>query len=153
VNRLVVPVVFATALLGAPGADAGQPSPQTTVCGKSLRVPTKRACLRLDGRGQSAQIIVASLADPFEKRSRPRPAPFYSVTVRFPDPHRQRQWSFLYVPARGLVRNMASIGIIGPDSLMPYWRDAPLLVTVAFETLSKRLHPFPAPRRWSDVKR
>jgi hypothetical protein len=80
-------------------------------------------------------------------RSRPRPAPFYTVTVRGRD-HPEWDWSFLFVPSRGLIRFMAPVGIVTPGKRDVYWRMVPTNVTRAFEPLSKRIRPFPAPRRW-----
>jgi hypothetical protein len=141
-------LIAAAALLGASGANAKEPSFQTTVCGRSLSAPTKRACLRFGSRTETAQVLFVSSADAFEVRRRPRPAPFYTVTIRSRDANGRYEWSFLYVPSRDLMRNTAFVGLAGPDNRRPYWRTVPLLVTVAFETLSKKLRPFPAPRRW-----
>jgi len=132
-------------LLGASAASAKEP-PQTTVCGRSVRLPTDRMCLRLNWRDRAARLLVGSVGQPFQMRSRPRPAPFYTVTVRFPDS--RWDWWFLYVPTRGLIRQTTSVGIAGRGSRSVYWQTVPTNVQTAFDTLSKRLRPFPAPRRW-----
>jgi hypothetical protein len=84
--------------------------------------------------------------EPFALRSRPRPAPFYSVTFQFTE-GRRWNWSFLYVPSRGLMRVTTSVGTVSGARDI-YWRTAPKAVTEAFQALSKQLRPFPAPRRW-----
>jgi hypothetical protein len=146
VNRRTVIVALTTALLGASGADAKEP-PQTAVCGRSLGLPTERACLHLDWRDQIAGQLVGSIGEPFHMRSRPRPAPFYTVTFRYRE-DRRWNWSFLYVPSRGLIRQTTPVGMVNPGARSVYWRTVPSDVTRAFRTLSKRLGPFPAPRRW-----
>jgi hypothetical protein len=145
VNRLAIPVVLAAALLGTSAASAKEP-PQTAVCGRSLSLPTERACLHLKDRDELGYQL-ADMGEPFELRSRPRPAPFYTVTFRYRE-DRHWNWSFLYVPSRGLIRQTTSVGMVIPGTRDVYWRTAPTNVTRAFETLSKRLRPFPAPRRW-----
>jgi hypothetical protein len=148
VNRLAIPVALAGALLGTSAASAKEP-PQTTVCGRSLSMPTERACLHLNDLNDRDEIRyqLADSGEPFELRSRPRPAPFYTVTFRYREDRRWNWW-FLYVPSRGLIRQTTSVGMVTPGSRDTYWRTAPTNVTRAFETLSKRFRPFPAPRRW-----
>jgi hypothetical protein len=136
----------AAALLGTSAASAKEP-PQTTVCGRSLTLPTERACLHLDWRDQIAQQLVGSIGEPFHLRSRPRPAAFYTVTVRYRE-DRRWNWSFLYVPSRGLIRQTTPVGMVSRATRSVYWRTVPTNVTRAFATLSKRLRPFPAPRGW-----
>jgi hypothetical protein len=84
--------------------------------------------------------------EPFALRSRPRPAPFYTVTFQFTE-RRRWNWSFLYVPSRRLMRVTTSVGTV-TDARDVYWRTAPATVAEAFEVLSKQLRSFPAPRRW-----
>jgi hypothetical protein len=146
VNRLAISALLAAALLGASAASAKEP-PQTAVCGRSASLPTERACLNLDWRNQIAQLLVGSIGEPFHMRSRPQPAPFYSVTVRNRDRH-EWDWSFLYVPSRGLIRFTSPVGMVNPGTRSIYWRTVPTNVTRAFEKLSKRLRPLSAPRRW-----
>jgi hypothetical protein len=100
VNRIAITVVLAAVMLGASAANAKEP-PQTAVCGRSIvglsNLPTERACLKLSDRDE----VVYQLLDqgePFALRSRPRPAPFYSVTFQFTE-GRRWNWSFLYVPS------------------------------------------------------
>jgi hypothetical protein len=145
-NRFAIPVVVGAALLGASGAGAKE-GPQTAACGTSRSAPRAPACLHLDGRDQIAQQLNASIGEPFHLRSRPRPAPFYIVTVRYRRDSRW-SWSFLYVPSRALIRQTTSVGMVHPGTRDVYWRTAPTSVTRAFKTLSKRLRPFPTPRRW-----
>jgi hypothetical protein len=145
VNGLAIPVVLAAALLGASAAGAKEP-PQTAVCGRSLSLPAERACLHLDDRDQLGYLL-ADMGEPFAMRSRPRPAPFYTVTFRYRE-DRRWNWSFLYVPSRGLIRQTTPVGMVRPGRRDTYWRTVPTNVTRALETLSKRLRPFPAPRRW-----
>jgi hypothetical protein len=149
VNRLAIVVAIGAAvLLGASAVSAKEP-PQTTVCGRSLSAPTERTCLHLGWGDQSAQQLVGSSGEPFHMRSRPRPAPFYTVVVLYRENgHWNWDWSFLYVPSRGLIRQTTSVGMVTPGRRSVYWRTVPTNVTRAFETLSKRLRPFPAPRRW-----
>jgi hypothetical protein len=146
VNRLAIPVVLAVALLGTSAASAKEP-PQTAVCGRSLSLPTERACLHLDWGNQTASLLAGSIGEPFHMRSRPRPAPFYTVTFRYRE-DRRWNWSFLYVPSRGLIRQTTPVGMVMPHRRDVYWRTVPTNVTTAFEMLSKRLRPFPAPRGW-----
>jgi hypothetical protein len=80
-------------------------------------------------------------------RSRPRPAPFYTVTFRYRENSRWN-WSFLYVPSRGLIRQTTPVGMVKPGVRSVYWRTVPTNVTRAFEALDKRLRPFPALQRW-----
>jgi hypothetical protein len=148
VNRIAITVVLAAVMLGASAANAKEP-PQTAVCGRSIvglsNLPTERACLKLSDRDE----VVYQLLDqgePFALRSRPRPAPFYSVTFQFTE-GRRWNWSFLYVPSRGLMRVTTSVGTVSGARDI-YWRTAPKAVTEAFQALSKQLRPFPAPRRW-----
>jgi hypothetical protein len=147
-NGIAIPVVLAAVLLGASAASAKEP-PQTAVSGRSIvglsDLPTERACLKLSDRDE----VVYQLLDqgePFALRSRPRPAPFYTVTFRFTE-GRRWNWSFLYVPSRRLMRVTTSVGTV-TDARDVYWRTAPATVAEAFEVLSKQLRPFPAPRRW-----
>jgi hypothetical protein len=110
------------------------------VCGKSLDLATQRACLVIpDSNPLVSQLLGQS--EPFSLAARPRPAPFYRVAFRFLGGSRWN-WSYLYVPSRGMIRVTTSGG------LSVYWRTAPTRVTKAFETLSKLLRPFHAPRRW-----
>jgi hypothetical protein len=139
-------VALTTALLGASAASAKEP-PQTAICGRSLSLPTERACLHLDWGDQIAHLLVGSIGEPFHMRSRPRPAPFYAVTFRYREDSRWN-WSFLYVPARDVIRQTTPVGMINTGTRSVYWRTVPSDVTRAFETLSKRLRPFAAPRRW-----
>jgi hypothetical protein len=148
VKRFAITIALAAVLLGAPTANAKEP-PQTAVCGRSIvglsSLPTERACLKLSDRDE----VVYQLLDqgePFALRSRPRPAPFYTVTFQFRE-GRRWNWSFLYVPSRGLMRVTTSVGTV-TDARDVYWRTAPATVVEAFEALSKQLRPFPAPRRW-----
>jgi hypothetical protein len=84
VNRIDITVVLAAVMLGASAANAKEP-PQTAVCDRSIglsNLPTERACLKLSDRDE----VVYQLLDqgePFALRSRPRPAPFYTVTFQF----------------------------------------------------------------------
>ena len=141
-NRLaIVFALGAAALLGASAASAKGPS-QTAVCGKSLDLPTSRACLVIPDSNELVYQLLDQ-SESFSLAGRPRPAPFYKVAFRVPEPGGSRwNWSYLYVPSRGLIRVTTSGG------LSTYWRSAPTTVTQAFETLSKRLRPFSAPRRW-----
>ncbi len=145
-NRLAITFVLAAAPLGTSVAGAKEP-PQTEVCGRSLSLPTERVCLRLDSRDQIAAQLAGSIGEAFQMRPRPRPAPFYAVTFRYREESRWN-WSFLYVPSRGLIRQTTSVGMVTPGKRDTYWRTVPTNVTRAFETLSKRLRPFLAPRRW-----
>lgn len=145
-NRFAIPAVLAAALLGTSAASAKEP-PQTAVCGRSLSLPTERACLHLAWDDLAYQL--ADRGEPFHMRSRPRPAPFYTITFRYSE-DRRWNWSFLYVPSRGLVRQTNPVGMVTVTRGVraTYWRTVPTNVTRAFVTLSKRLRPFPAPRRW-----
>jgi hypothetical protein len=145
-KRLFIVVAVSVALLGATAARAKEP-PQTIVRGRSLATPTKRTCLHLNHRGLLAAQINGSIGEPFHGSSKPRPAPFYVVMVRYQENH-DWDWSFLYVPSRGLIRHTTSVGMVTPGTRDVYWRTAPTSVARAFETLSKRLRPFPAPRSW-----
>jgi hypothetical protein len=152
VNRLAIPVVLAVALLGTSAASAKEP-PQTTVCGSSVigssgLLRPRRVCLLLNDGNDPSEIryLLADSGEPFELRSRPRPAPFYTVTFRYRE-DRRWNWSFLYVPSRGLIRQTTSVGMV-TGTRDVYWRTVPTNVTSAFGTLSKRLRPFPAPRTW-----
>lgn len=95
-KRLATLVVVGAAFLGASAVNAKEP-PQTAVCGKSLGAPKERACLHLTERDPIRGMIVGSIGEPFHMRSRPRPAPFYTVTVHYRENSRW-DWSFLYVP-------------------------------------------------------
>jgi hypothetical protein len=139
VSRVAIPVLLAAALLSAPAASAKEP-PQTVVCGRSL-------CLHLDWGGQIAPQLAGSIGEAFQMRIRPRPAPFYTVTFRYRE-DRSWDWSLLYVPSRDVIRQTTSVGMVTPGVRGVYWRTVPTNVTRGFETLSKRLRPFPAPRRW-----
>jgi hypothetical protein len=145
VNRIAtVGVLAAAALVGAEVASAKGPS-HAKVCGKSLDRPTARACSVLT---ESNEIFYDLLdqSEPFTLvETRPRPAPFYRVGFAYhhsPAPGEYRWSSYIYVPSRRLMRITMSGGA------GPYWRAAPATVMKAFETVSKQLRPFPAPRRW-----
>lgn len=145
-SRLAIPAVIVAALLGASAAGAKEP-PQTVVCGRSPSVGTERRCLHLDWQSRVAQLLIGSVGEPFHMRSRPKPAPFYTVTVRGRD-RAEWGWSFLYVPSGRLIRFTTPVGMVTPGARSVYWRTVPSSVTTAFETLSKRLRPLPAPRHW-----
>jgi hypothetical protein len=72
----------------------------------------------------------------------PSPAPYYTVTFRFPKSGRQYDWSYLYVPSRRMVRITSS----GGESV--YWRTAPQPVQQAFATIGKSMKPYRRPSRW-----
>jgi hypothetical protein len=101
VNRIAITVVLAAVMLGASAANAKEP-PQTAVCGRSIvglsNLPTERACLKLSDRDEVVHQLLDQ-GEPFALRSRPRPAPFYTVTFQFTE-RRRWNWSFLYVPSR-----------------------------------------------------
>ena len=101
-RRFAIPVVLAAALLGTSAASAKEP-PQTAVCGRSLSLPTERACLHLNWGDPLAGLLAGSIGEPFHLRPRPRPAPFYTVTFRYRE-DRRWNWSFVYVPSRDLIR-------------------------------------------------
>ena len=145
-NRLVIVGALGAVFVAASGASAKGPG-EAVVCGRSLSVPEERACLHLDQRDEIAAWLIGSISEPFHMRSRPRPAPFYTVEIRSRD-HRGWNWSFVYVPSRRVIRHTTPLGMIYPRTRSVYWRTVPTDVTRAFETLSKRLRPFPAPRRW-----
>jgi hypothetical protein len=101
VNRIAITVVLAAVMLGASAANAKEP-PRTAVCGRSIvglsNLPTERACLKLSDRDEVVHQLLDQ-GEPFALRSRPRPAPFYTVTFQFTE-RRRWNWSFLYVPSR-----------------------------------------------------
>ena len=138
--------LLGAAFLGASAAGAKVP-PQITVCGRSLELQTQRTCLQLDYRQETAQQLVESRWETLIIRSRPRPAPYYTVRVHFPDDPRW-DWWLLYAPSRHLVRESTPNGVSQPVGRSVYWRTAPAKVTQAFKTLGQGLRPIPAPRHW-----
>jgi hypothetical protein len=150
-GTLVTPVpiigaLVATVLLAASAATAKE-APSAVVCGMSFGRPAERLCLSLDKRDRLRSLIEGSINDPFEMRTRPRPAPFYTVTFRYREDSRWN-WSLIYVPSRRLIRETTPVGMVTPGKRSVYWRSVPMGVTTAFRTLDERIRPFPGPRRW-----
>ena len=145
-SRLGLVGALAAVLLAVPAAGAKEP-PTTTVCGRSLDSSLHRTCLVLDYRDDLAQLLNDSRHQSFVVRARPKPAPYYTVRIHFREDSRW-DWWFLYAPARKAIRQNTPDGVTEPVGRSVYWQTVPSKVTEAFERLSKRLRPFPAPRRW-----
>jgi len=145
VSRLAIVGALGAVVLGATAAFAKTP-PETTVCGRSLSLP-ERTCLKLGWENPLAQQLSEGRGEAFSLRPKPRPGPYYTVRFHFPDDARW-DWWFVYVPSRHVIRESTPNGVTKPMGRSVYWRTVPATVSAAFETLSKRVRPFPAPRRW-----
>jgi hypothetical protein len=146
VRRLAIVGTLGAVLLGVSAAGAKEP-PTTSVCGRSPDSSLHRTCLVFDYSNELAQLLNDSRYQPFAIRARPKPAPYFTVRIHFREDQRW-DWWFLYVPSRHAIRLNTPDGVAEPVGRSVYWRTEPSKVTQAFATLSKRLRPFPAPRRW-----
>jgi hypothetical protein len=134
VRALILALATAVVVTGSAGAKGPD---LASICGASR-------CVALHGDIKVWSLLEWSFT-PFSVLDAPKPAPYYSITIR--------DWGkLLYVPSRSSIRIWQGPHALGnfpqDSSSAPYWRTLPQSTRPLFAKLVRGLEPRSAPKRW-----